>query len=162
MRLYKCLGLIICLLCSACEKDEYSFDEYRPIEIESSNVDFEAINNGFLLTATVPCDETTISLLPECRNQNCPEVTSVAINGQFVVEPGTYNGDYSFLDDQLVLSGGWGAISYVLNQNEYTINIRLNANEAHVPRIVQIQLGYGYEYVVLEITQLSNADADIK
>jgi len=145
-------------LFSSCENEKYSFSEYQPITLDSSNVDFDVLNNGFLLTTIIPYKASTISISPNCRNQTYPTVTSVVIDGKSVSESDPFIGDGPYLEERPILYGDWGSIYYENIQNNYIVNIRLNTNNKDIQRIVQIQLGYGYEYVVIEIIQLGNDD----
>lgn len=156
MKLLGYIWLLLCFLFTSCDsRDTYSFSEYRPVVLDSSNVDFDVLNNGFLLTTTIPYKESTISLSPQCRNQRIPYVTSVIVDGKSVSDSDLFAGDGSYFDEQPVLGEDWGEIYHVYNEKKnYTVDIRLNTNCTNAQRRFQIQLGYGYEYVVVEIVQL--------
>lgn len=130
---------------------EYEGSKFRPVTLDSANVEFESSKQGFLLTTTVPYNETTISIAPNYKGSRVPYVSSIKINGELLVIDSTT----TIRDDQTVIESDWGRVYYQNPQSRLTVNIQLNQNVTGQSRDVELQLGYGYEYVVINITQLA-------
>lgn len=131
--------------------NDYEMSEFKTIKLESSTIPFESSEDGFLLKSRVSSEATSILLVPSPESAKMALVTSVTINGQSQSTPGALTGDGPFLDEYPTLSGEWGAIIYP--DDGPSIKIQLTANNTSDDRIIEIQLGYGYEYVRIHLIQ---------
>lgn len=155
MTLLKIKNLIIicvltsCTLLSSCSEE--STTEFRPIVLESSTIPFESSDDGFMLKSRITSEPTSILLVPAASSAKMAHVTSVKINDQPQSLQGELTGDGPFLEEYPELRGDWGSITY--HNDGPTIELRLTANDAVIERKIEIQLGYGYEYVIINIIQ---------
>lgn len=155
---YVCAIVTLLVMLSSCDKHEFS--EFRPVEIPEANVSFDVRDNGFLLQTTIPCAGKTVSVFPECGGGRIPLVTSVIVDGVASAIPGSFEGEWPYLEEQPVLEGDWGRIYYDSAGDMFSVNIQLTENRSSAVRTVRIKLGYGYEYVDLEIVQEAGCAPD--
>lgn len=146
------LIIILALLLISCEKYEYS--SFSPISLDECNISYDIKDNGFLLTAKVPSSDSTIILVPHSKNGISPLITSLSINGSNISEPDSFDGDDPYLEGRPILVGEWGEINYANIHGKFTIVIHLNRNFSTSDKCVQFRIGYGYEYVDMEIIQM--------
>lgn len=152
------LIIILALLLISCEKYEYS--SFSPISLEECNISYDIEDNGFLLTAKIPSSDSTVILVPHSKNGISPLITSLSINGSDISEPDSFGGDGPYLEGRPILIGDWGEINYANIHGKFTIVIHLNRNCGTRDKCVKFRIGYGYEYVDMEIIQMKSDELE--
>jgi hypothetical protein len=157
MKFVKYLTLLVCVLLTSCE--EYHYSKFKPISVENSNVAFTSLDNGFLLQTTVPSASANVSFAPKYKSKRLPFITSVVVNGVTVSDSDLVIDDGAYQEKQAVLTAEWGTIYYDCTEGDLFVQVQLNRNISQTDKNVKLQLGFGYEYVVVEITQLGDNGA---
>lgn len=148
------LFLFSCNLLTSCE--EYHYSKFKPISVENANVAFTSLDNGFLLQTTVPSASTNVSFAPKYKSKRLPFITSVVVNGVTVSDSYLVIDDTAYQEKQTVLTGEWGTIYYDCTEDDFFVQVQLNRNASQTDKNVKLQLGFGYEYIVVEIAQLGD------
>ncbi|MDE5812625.1 MAG: hypothetical protein K2H61_10030 [Muribaculaceae bacterium] len=148
------LIIILALTLISCEK--YEDPGYLPISLEECSIPYDIKDNGFLLTAKVPSSDSTIILVPHSKNGISPLITSLSVNGSEMSESDSLDGDDPYLEGRPILMGEWGEINYENIHGKFTIVIHLNRDCSTCDKCVKFRLGYGYEYVDMEIIQMKS------
>lgn len=151
----KFIVLSLCVLISSCVHE--GPDGYgKPIALKYSNVDFEVRAEGCVLRTTIPYAEKTISISPEYEGPYLPKINNVTVNGTTYYAHPPYDEDY--VEENPVLQGDWGDISYDYSQADYTIHIKVNDNNSSSDRKIKILITETTNLVYIDIIQEANPD----
>ncbi len=150
----KFIVLLLCIVSTSCEKEEYEWEEVKPITLKYSNVQFDVLNKGYGMRTTIPYTESTISISPEYTGKDHPIVRYITVDGIDYFAPNPYEEDY--VEENPILKGDWGEISYDYSQPDFTIHINLTENNSASRRTIRVDLTAFLSILDIDIIQEPN------
>lgn len=155
--------LLTVLLISSCNSEDHEWSKFENIKFETSGIVLSSSVDGFTVQGNLPSTKSTFSIIPDQKHRQIAYVTSVTIDGVRQEKADDFSGEPPYLESLPILSGDWGTIDHRSESNRYEIVVEVNENHKGVPRSIEFQIGYGYQYLVVKITQeASTEQAEIR
>ncbi len=151
-KILKYLVLLLCIVATSCVKEEYEWEEFKPIPLKYSNVDFMTREEGFLLRTIIPYLATTVSFSPEYPGSIPPQVDYLKVDDVWIPAE---EFDLSTSEGPVV-KGEWGEMWFDNYQGSFTIHLKLTENPVASVRKIRLRLNGGYDCSVVEIFQEPN------
>lgn len=141
--------LLLVVSLSSCGNQEETF---HTLELDVKGIDL--VKEAGVYIGKIDSSALEFTITGKGRYARFAYVTSIMIDGIIQERPGDLTEDEPpFLDTYPKLEGDWGKISYMTTKPPYTMQFRLNPNREKKNRTFEFQLGFGYWYEIIRITQ---------